>query len=169
MKAMRSLFLLSVLFGFSVFSIQCGTPTEAFPCKKANNGWERCYEGKIQYCHAESDTDGHAHFGQDCAAQGLVCEVVGTNDAACVDKTKSCQGSEAKCESNTAYNCVNGSFALEPCGTAKTCEVESGKAHCHSNVEECGGHGHIHDGETQCECETGYKLDPSDATKCIAE
>ncbi|WP_181197578.1 hypothetical protein [Enhygromyxa salina] len=33
--------------------------------------------------------------------------------------------------------------------------------------EECGGHGHLHDGH--CHCDPGYELDPEDPTQCIPE
>jgi hypothetical protein len=58
-------------------------------------------------------------------------------------------------------------MAVEPCGTAKECHIDDSEAHCEEKSSECGGHGHLHNGE--CHCDTGYKLDPNDNKKCIPE
>jgi hypothetical protein len=164
----KSLLLFFGVFGLMTATLHCSTPNSEFPCTLSNNGGQRCVDNKIRYCHATSDEDGHFHWGQKCADQGLTCEIVGEHKAACIDKTKTCQGSEAKCENNTAYACTNGFFSVTPCGTAKTCAVEGGSAQCKSNSgPECSGHGKVYDGK--CECDKGYKVDATDAMKCIAE
>ncbi|MCK6511387.1 hypothetical protein L6R29_15630 [Myxococcota bacterium] len=159
------------LWGLAVLvvaTLRCDGQNSEFACGLNQNGWQRCVDNKIRYCHATTEEDGHFHWGQKCVDQGLLCEIVGERKAACIDKTKACQANEAKCENNTVYTCINGFFSVTPCGTAKTCTVEGGSAQCKSNSgPACNGHGDIYDGK--CECNKGYKVDASDATKCIAE
>ena len=102
----------------------------------------------------------------DCQAQGYECHDDGAGDATCVDTSQSCTDGEFRCEDNTAYNCIDGHMGIEPCGTASTCHEESDAAHCEESSEECGGHGHVHDDE--CECDGGYEVDPQDALNCVA-
>lgn len=155
----------------STLVIGCGgtdTSTQSFKCEKNSSGHEYCKDNKVRYCHATTDTDGHFHWGADCEGQNLKCVAgVEANKMACVDTSTTCEAGASKCESNTAYNCVNGSWGMNRCGTAKECKMESGKALCNSKEEVCGGHGQLHEGA--CECNSGYKIDPDDKSKCIAE
>lgn len=166
MKHQRK-FVLWFVFSALLFSyFACTTPDPdaqyKFVCERAKNGWQLCNQNRVRYCHID-----HFHTGQNCAQQNLECVETGEKTAVCLDKSKSCKGSEFKCDKNIAYNCIEGSFSVEPCGTAKTCETVDGKATCKSKVEECGGKGELHDGK--CECNKGYKVDPDDARNCIAE
>ena len=158
------------LFFFSLLLSHCGTTAneqQLFTCESGRDGWQQCKDNKIQYCHVEGSSP-HFHWGQDCAGQGLRCVAnAEAKRAACVDESKPCQGSEARCEGNTALTCTDGFFAMLPCGTARLCEEKDGKASCvrRDGEKDCGGFGEIHEGK--CECVEGYQLDPADDKKCV--
>lgn len=144
----------------------------AFECDSAEkDGWETCQDDKVLWCHGESHAGGtegaHFHTGVDCAADGKTCVVIDADEhlAGCLDGGSSCTTGESKCEGNAALVCVGGKWASRNCGTAATCELEGGHAHCHG--KECGGHGHLHEGT--CHCDPGFIVDPTDATLCISE
>jgi hypothetical protein len=138
-------------------------------CTNDRPDWKQCSDGKIQVCHIVSGMDPHFHWGADCAALGLSCvNIDNQGKAACVDESKSCAAADEKCDSNTAYFCVDGKLGQEPCGTAAECHAGAGEApHCEEKGTECGGHGTLHG--DHCDCDTGYKQDPADKTNCIAE
>lgn len=159
--------VLLVSFALTALSVGCGGNTDnnsnAFTCEPSKDGWQICKDNKVQYCHTD-----HMHWGADCQAQGLTCVTHGENKASCVDESTSCDAGASKCEANAAYNCVNGKWAVEKCGTAKECEAHDNEAHCHSKEgPACGGNGELHDGK--CECKKGYKVDPDNSKNCIAE
>ena len=158
-----SLWLVFIALVFSAFSC-ASDPNEGykFLCTKERNGWQLCNQNRVRYCHID-----HFHTGQNCETLGFECLEVGDDVAVCIDKTKTCQGSESKCENNTAYNCYDGNFSVEPCGTAKDCKTANDKAFCEAKVPDCDGKGELHDGK--CECDDGYKVDPNDDRNCIAE
>jgi uncharacterized protein YceK len=160
----------------AVVVVGCGTvektstSTQGFgECKVGRENWKQCKDGKVQWCHVLDKSDAHFHWSHECDLQGLSCvNIDNKGKAACVDETKSCTAADEKCDNNTAYFCVNGKLGQEPCGTAKVCHHEKGKApHCVKKSVECGGHGHIH-GDS-CHCDKGYKQDPGDKKNCIAE
>lgn len=101
----------------------------------AQDGWQQCDGTTIAMCHSDAEGDGHFHSGADCSAWGseFSCVIVDEDEhfAGCLDGDSSCEAGEVKCEENTAYNCVDGKWALSPCGTAQTCELEGDHAHCH--------------------------------------
>ncbi|MDX9722585.1 MAG: hypothetical protein RBU37_17695 [Myxococcota bacterium] len=138
-------------------------------CDASHDGWEKCTDNKVQHCHIVEGMDHHFHWGADCAALGLTCMVRGeAGHAACVDTATPCTETDQRCENNTAYFCIDGKLAQDPCGTSKHCHADEGVPHCEElDDEECSGHGHLHDGE--CHCEEGYVLAPDDATKCVSE
>jgi len=140
----------------------------SWQCDDSHNGWERCSENRVQYCHVVSGMEPHYHWGADCVSLGLACiDIDQKGNAACVDNSATCSSSDEKCDQNTAYFCVNGKMAQEPCGTAKQCHADSATPHCEEKGSECGGNGHL-DGES-CHCDTGYVIDPDNAKNCIAE
>jgi len=114
-----------------------GTDTDtSFECNEDRDGWEQCVDNKVQWCHVVEGMDPHFHWGADCEALGYECVELTESTAACLDESSSCTVGEFKCEDNTAHNCMDhgdhGHWAIEPCGTAATCEEEADKAHCHA-------------------------------------
>lgn len=142
-------------------------------CTDERDGWEKCESNRVKWCHILEGMNPHFHEGLNCEALGLTCvEHVHEHDghtdyeAFCVDESMTCEEGQFACVENTAQNCVNGAMALEPCGT-KECHTEGDEAICEqAGDEECGGHGHLHDGE--CHCDEGYEVDIDDETKCVA-
>jgi len=152
-------------------SVGCGdnnnNNVNDWECAEGRDGWERCVGDQIQYCHEVAGMTPHFHNGRDCAAEGLACvEEADHHESFCVDMSVTCTDSEFRCEGNTAYNCIDGHEAQEPCGTG-ICHEHTDEAHCEDQSEECGGHGHI-DGD-HCHCDTGYVLDPDDPLNCVSE
>ncbi len=144
-----------------------GNKALAWECDTSHNGWERCTDNRVEYCHIVSGMDPHFHWGADCVSLGLACvDVDDKGNAACVDSSKSCTPVDQKCDQNAAYFCVNGKLAQEPCGTAKECHADEGIPHCEDKGTECGGHGHLDAGT--CHCDTGYVVDPADAKNCAS-
>ena len=148
--------------------------TTTWECDAAHDDWELCTDGVVQWCHVLEGMEPHFHNGANCAALGLECVELTAGDAACVDMDSSCTEGDSYCgaegteDENTAFTCVDGHLAVEPCGTAYHCHEEDGAAVCELEGEdECGGHGHLHDGV--CECEDGYTIDPDDETNCVAD
>lgn len=144
----------------------------SFECTVERDGWEQCSGDEVQYCHIVEGMDPHFHWGADCGALGFECVEVSESEAVCVDPASSCTVGEHRCEENTAYNCVDhggeGRWAVIPCGTSKTCHDEADEAVCEEEAgEECGGHGHLHDGE--CHCDEGYGHDGADVTTCVID
>ncbi len=139
---------------------------ESFECTTEREGWEQCVDGKVQFCHID-----HFHWGADCATLGYECVELTESTAACLDENSTCVVGEFKCETNTAYNCVDedghGHWAIEPCGTAAYCHEEATEAHCESAGGECGGHGLLHEGV--CECFAGYAHDAADTSTCVID
>lgn len=138
-------------------------------CTAERADWKQCQDGKIQVCHIVAGMDPHFHWGTDCAALGLSCvNIDQQGKAACVDTSKTCSAADEKCDQNTAYFCVEGQLGQQPCGTGADCHASAGEApHCEDKGSECSGHGHLEDGT--CHCDSGYKVDPSDATSCVSE
>ncbi|MBU0551432.1 hypothetical protein KJ940_08045 [Myxococcota bacterium] len=141
-------------------------------CDAEHDGWSRCEGGAAQYCHIVEGMEPHFHVGADCQQLSLDCVQLEEGRAVCADPNSACQAGEFKCgaegsaEENTAFNCVEGRWAIQPCGTAKVCHEEADEAHCEAiSGLECGGFGHLHDGE--CHCETGYILDEHDPMICV--
>jgi hypothetical protein len=139
----------------------------AWQCDKNHNGWEQCQNNRIVVCHGDIASP-HFHNAEDCGGKSLTC-MAGDEpgEAACVDSTKACAASDVRCDQNTAYFCIDGKLAVKACGTAKECHLHQGEAHCEKKSGECGGHGHVHGSE--CECDPGYKKDPANALNCIEE
>lgn len=165
--------LVLITFLLPLFAVNCSdddsNETTGFgECTTERDGWEQCSDNKIQYCHIVTGMDPHFHWGTDCEAQGLTCvNINNQGSAACVDPAQSCTTADERCENNTAYFCVEGSLAIDACGTAATCHDDEGTPHCEEKTDECSGHGHLHDGT--CHCDDGYSVDPNDATKCVAD
>lgn len=149
--------LLLMVWGIGCESVQDGYK---FLCIRDRNDWQLCNENRVRYCHID-----HFHTGQNCDKLGLSCVETSEKTAVCVDKTKSCSAGSVTCEDNVASNCIDGVPSIEPCGTAKKCEIGENGAYCKSLKVECGGNGELHDG--MCECKDGYKTDPADAQACI--
>lgn len=142
-------------------------------CTGERDGWEKCENNRIQWCHVLEGMEPHFHEGQNCEALGLTC-IENTHEhdghtryeAFCVDESVTCEAGEFACVENTAQNCIDGVMALLPCGT-KHCHEEADEAVCEQEgEEECGGHGHLHEGV--CHCDENYEVDPNDPTNCIA-
>lgn len=136
-------------------------------CGEGYDGWEKCAGDQIQYCHLVAGMDPHFHNGRDCGDEGLTCVAeADTGEAFCVDMSVDCTAGSFRCEDNTAYNCIDGHEANEPCGTG-VCHEHADEAHCETQSLECDGHGHLESGE--CHCDTGYVQDPDDPLSCISE
>ena len=162
--------ILAALFALSTACGENGDNGEQieWECDNDHNGWERCTNNRIQYCHAGPGMEPHYHWGTNCDGMGLTCMVVDDQgNAVCVDESVDCTAADEKCEDNTAYYCVDGKLAVVPCGTANVCHVHDGVPECEPRSEECGGHGHLH-GDV-CHCDEGYVLDPDDPTNCVSE
>lgn len=99
-------------------------------CDPSHNGWERCSEGQIEYCHVVEGMDPHFHGGLNCSDLGLTCTPLDDGAAVCVDPTTTCVASGARCEENSALFCAQGYLAREPCGTSKECVVSDGTPRC---------------------------------------
>jgi len=136
-KLVRISFLVALALALGA----CGDDPEELPpdggapasweCDSSHDGWKRCDEGKIKYCHVVAGMDPHFHWGTDCAARELECvEIDDTGAAACVDSETACTAQDVRCDQNTAYFCVDGNLAQEPCGTASTCEMVDGLPGC---------------------------------------
>lgn len=139
-------------------------------CSEETNGWERCSENKIEYCHIVEGMDPHFHWSDDCESKGYKCVEIEDGDALCVDETLTCSDGEFSCDSSTniAYNCIDGYKSVESCGTAKVCSEGEEKAFCEAvSEDECSGHGYLQD--EICVCNEGYKVDPDDVEACIEE
>ncbi len=112
----------------------------SYECTTDRDGWEQCVGNKVQYCHIVEGMEPHFHWGADCAALGYACVETSASTAACLDETSTCAAGTFKCENNSAYNCVmnNGSLsiAIEPCGTAATCQASESEALCEKNAVE---------------------------------
>ena len=142
-------------------------------CTNERDGWEKCDNNRIQWCHVLEGMDPHFHEGSNCEALGLTCvehahEHDGHTDyeAFCVDESMTCEEGEFTCVDNTARNCIDGVMALEPCGTM-LCHEETDEAVCEQEGDaECGGHGHMESDE--CHCDENYEVDPDDSTNCVA-
>lgn len=107
--------------------------TESWQCDTAHADWKQCLDNKVQHCHIVAGMDPHFHWGMDCQAQGYTCHSDNEGQAACVDMNKTCSPADHKCDNNTAYNCLQGHLAVEPCGTSKHCHDESDAAHCEAS------------------------------------
>lgn len=141
------------------------TGAESFACTTDRSGWEQCEGGDVQWCHID-----HFHAGARCSALGYACVELSDREASCVDEASTCAVGAFSCDGNTAYNCVEhegeGRFAIEPCGTAKTCLEDAAEARCEVRSDEaCGGHGEYADGA--CTCDVGYAYDGDDPTTCV--
>lgn len=139
----------------------------SWECEASRNGWERCNDNRVQYCHIVTGMDPHFHWGADCVSLGLTCVEVDGSNAACVDNNTPCTVADERCAENVAYFCVGGKLAQEPCGTARECHDTSGTPRCEDKSTECGGNGHLDAGA--CVCDSGYVVDPDNATNCISE
>ena len=145
-----------------------GQEWQLFECVEEKNGWEQCVDDRIQWCHGTSNP--HFHWGANCGALGYECVRLTESSAACVDTSETCTVGESKCEGNTAYTCIahddHGHWAVEPCGTGRSCHMHDGVAECHAHEpEECNGHGHMHG--DHCHCDPGYGYDGTDQTSCV--
>ncbi|MCK5689390.1 hypothetical protein KAI87_08975, partial [Myxococcota bacterium] len=139
---------------------------ESFECTTERDDWQQCSANKIEYCHIVDGMDPHFHWGQDCDALGFECVETTGETAVCVDSSTSCEVGEFECTDNIAYNCIDGAFAVLPCGTANECHEEADAAECHPYEEvECGGHGHLDTGT--CICDPGYAPDADDDLICV--
>jgi len=108
--------------------------TTDWECDATHDAWERCTdEDAVEWCHGDMDPP-HFHEGTDCADLGYECTEYGEGLAACVDTSTSCDEGEAWCEDNTAYFCVDGSVAVEPCSSVQTCHAHDDEAHCEDDV-----------------------------------
>jgi hypothetical protein len=101
-----------------------------FECAAETDGWERCDEGLVQWCHALSDP--HFHAGRDCARDGLLCVVGLDHLGYCAAEEDRCDeaSTAGECVEGAAYNCVEGRRGERRCGVGKTCEVFNGLARC---------------------------------------
>lgn len=116
-------------------------------CTAAHDGFEKCENNRIQWCHVLDGTAPHFHEGLNCQALGLSCvEHAHEHDghthyqAFCVDESMTCEAGEFRCEANRAHNCLEGAMAVSPCGT-RECHEESGQAVCEGQDD----HGHDED------------------------
>ncbi len=100
-----------------------------FACVEDRANWEQCADDMIQWCHVIEGMDPHFHWGMDCASSGYSCVELTASQAVCVDMSSSCDEGAFKCEDNTAYNCVDGHWGIESCGS-KECAEESAAAIC---------------------------------------
>ncbi len=123
-----------------------GAASERWECDEAHADWERCHGGVIEWCHVLDGSEPHFHHSTDCHALGLECFEPESGAAFCFDPEYACTTGEFRCgeagsaEHNTAFNCVDGHWTIDPCGTAGECHEEEDRAHC-----ERAGHDHHHD------------------------
>ncbi len=105
---------------------------KAWECEDGKDGWERCTDNKVQYCHIVEGMEPHFHWGQDCQKDGYECVEVKDGEAVCVDHSTSCSEGDFHCDGldDTAYNCVDGHYSVIPCGTSKACHETTTEAVC---------------------------------------
>lgn len=103
---------------------------ETFECTDGRDGWEQCVDGSILWCHVLPGTAPHFHSGAPCARLGFECVEHGDRRASCVDPESSCSAGESRCENNDALTCLDGRWAIQPCGTSRACHVHEGRAEC---------------------------------------
>jgi hypothetical protein len=142
---------LTSLFVFSTFLLACearnssvssSTPpaksdpaTGYFACDAPEqDGWERCEEDRILWCHAEAHGDygePHFHSGINCATDGQRCAVIDVPNhvAACVSR-EPCLPGPWSCESGSIVACYEGFRATKRCGTGAVCATRNGRAEC---------------------------------------
>lgn len=139
-----------------------GTPasgtTEAWStCTEERDGWERCEDGNVIWCHAFGTP--HFHTGARCASAGFECVSITESRAVCSSPDETCEDGEFSCRENTALNCLDGQVALWPCGTRLQCMTEPSLslATCWdpSPTAPCSGHGDLY--ESGCVCNPGYQ------------
>lgn len=131
-----------ISWALPVMALSCGDeaapPTieqETFDCTDGRDGWEQCVDGAVQWCHVLPDTPPHFHSGASCERLGFACVEHGDRQASCVDESTTCTAGESRCsDGNEALNCLDGRFAIEPCGTARVCHVHDGVAECEENM-----------------------------------
>ncbi|MEM1007397.1 MAG: hypothetical protein AAGJ35_00200 [Myxococcota bacterium] len=119
------------------FWFSCNTASTTPTCTPENDGKTFCIDNAVVFCHGKDTKAPHFHNDQDCEQQQLQC--VSANDQAyCVDTQTTCEGTTSECKDNQALNCVNGNFAVERCGSIKTCAQENGRAVCKAaNGQSC--------------------------------
>ena len=100
--------------------------TVNWSCSDERDGWERCEEGNVIWCHAFGTP--HFHTGARCASAGLECVSVTDARAVCTVPEETCEAGEFSCRDNIATNCLEGRVALWPCGTRRQCVTEPGTA-----------------------------------------
>lgn len=149
----------------------CGgddAPAEGFECTTETDGWERCENGEVVWCHGFGTP--HFHSGAKCALAGLACTETSPQTAVCTDPATTCTPGEYRCDGNSAINCVDGLAAIRPCGTLKVCLVDdaAGVATCFDERPDapCGGHGDLY--ASGCVCDDGYTVDADDPDLCVA-
>lgn len=101
-----------------------------FVCGVETDGFERCTDGVVEWCHALGDP--HFHGGRDCARDGQSCVVGPDRLGYCAADDATCEAASTpgECVDNAAYNCVEGLRGERRCGVGKTCAVEDGWAQC---------------------------------------
>ena len=111
-------------------------------CEPATDDHSTCNGNTVAFCHAEEN---HFDPGANCDTDGLTCVRLSASEAGCVDTAASCTSADIMCDTaeNTAYNCNEGRLVVERCGSAATCEMHDGEAHCEGGDD----HDHDHEGE----------------------
>jgi len=124
--------------------------TAAWDCTPDKNGWTQCTAAnQVQICHND-----HFHTEMDCAAAGFTCHEHEQGEAICVDESSTCTDGEHQCQDNNAYNCHDGHWGIEICGTAD-CHDHADAAHCEGGGTGGYGGGHSFPEEACHEFEDG--------------
>lgn len=142
-----------------------GGAAASWECTVERDGWERCVDQKVEYCHIVSGMEPHFHWGADCQTLGFTCVELSQSQAACLDEASTCTIGQFKCEDNTAYNCMDhggyGHWAVEPCGTAATCKQDGTNALCeHAEV--------TFDPQNACDAMTATAVEEKSVTPTFA-
>jgi len=168
-------FALAMTIGMSACDDDGGADSDAgtdsdtdtdFECSEDKDGWEQCVDNMVQYCHVVDGMDPHFHWGADCESLGLECVELSESEAACLDESSDCTVGDFHCEENTAYNCVDhgghGHWAVDPCGTAATCEEDASEAYCNAAESDF-------DPQDACDAMTGSDAEEKDVTTTFSE
>ena len=105
----------------------------AWECTEARDGWERCDEDSVIWCHGGahgSFSEGHFHEGASCGADALECVELDDRTAACLDSSETCEPGWAECQDREARNCVQGAIASKRCSLTQSCQMLDSGARC---------------------------------------
>jgi hypothetical protein len=123
----RALWLLALLGACD--DTTTGETRDVWLCSALHDGWERCVDDAIEWCHGLGEP--HFHIAQDCAADGLTCATNPRDHLAYCVHAQPCPGLVGGiCEGSEAVNCLDGARATRRCADDAPCVVSEGWARC---------------------------------------